>query len=170
MDIPADIPETESGLIPPDELLPEGDDSFLKHETLPGAQVTSFAVAVAAPDGSPVTDAAVLLKSASGKTVSTARHVSDGQYIFETILDGSYTVEITAADGRTVSGAVTLGGGTLAGETAFVLPLPPERSDLGIKAALAAGGVLVIAIIVGSVVGHVRRKKAGRKRTWYRSM
>ena len=169
-DIPGEVPEVDSSLIPPGELLPEGDNDFLKHETLPGAQVTSFAISVTAPDGSTVTDAAVVLRSASGKTVSTARHVADGQYIFETILDGSYTVEIIAADGRTVSGPITLSGGTLSGETAFALEPPAERSELGLLIALAAGGVILVMIIIGSIVGHVRRKKAGRKRTWYRSM
>jgi hypothetical protein len=96
--------------------------------------------------------------------------VADGQYISETILDGSYTVEIAAADGRTVSGAVTLRGGSLTGETAFALPMPSERSALGVKVAVITGGAVAVAVIVGSVVGHVRRKKAGRKRTWYRSM
>ncbi len=169
-DIPTEVPEVGEGLIPPEELIPEPDDDFLNRNTLPGAQVTSFAVGVIAPDGSAVTDAVVLLKSASGKTVSTARHVADGQYIFETVLDGSYTVEVTAADGRTVNGEISLSGGVLKGETTFALTPPEERSDLGVKVAAAAGAVIVLVILISSIVGHVRRKKAGRRRTWYRSM
>ena len=45
-----------------------------------------------------------------------------------------------------------------------------QRSDLGIKAVLAVGGAGAAAGVIGAVVGYIRRKKTGRKQTWYRSM
>lgn len=162
---PEDMPEYD-----PDAMLPGLEGDAAARPNLPGAKVTSFAVTVADENGAPVPDAAVVLKSASGKTVSTARHVTEGQYIFETILDGSYTVEITAPDGRTAAGAVTLKNGAVDGETAFALQPPPQRSDTGIKIALAAGALVVTVIVISSIVSHTRRKKAGRKQTWYRQV
>ena len=162
---PADMPEYD-----PDAMLPGLESGDAARPSLPGAKVTSFAVTVADENGAPVPDAAVVLKSASGKTVSTARHVTEGQYIFETILDGSYTVEITAPDGRTAAGAVALKNGAVDGETAFALQPPPQRSDLGVKIAIGAGGLILLVIVISSIVSAVRRKKAGRKQTWYRQV
>ncbi len=163
-DAPTQQPEYEPGTLLP------GLEGETPKDTIPGTQVASFAVDVSYADGRAAEDASVVLKSQKGKTVSTARHIADGHYIFETILDGSYTVEVSADNVQAASRSVQLAGGTLTGETSFVLEPLPERSDLGIRIAIGAGAVAVLLVVVLSIVGHVRRKKAGRKQTWYRQM
>jgi hypothetical protein len=39
-----------------------------------------------------------------------------------------------------------------------------------VKAARCILKIVAALAVIGAVVGHIRRKKAGRKRTWYRSM
>lgn len=162
---PSDIP-----LPDPDALAPGLEDDGLRRPAMPNTQTTSFTVQVAHPDGSAADDAAVLLKSSSDKIVSNAHFVTDGQYIFENILNGSYTVEVTAADGQVYRQDIQLQSGVLSGDTAFVLQPPQQHGKLGFYLALGAVSLAVLALVAVGVIGRLKRKRSHARRKWYRSM
>lgn len=172
-DLP-EIPEVPDAIDPgalpsPDTLAPG-----LDVPTRPGVaatQTTSFAVQVTDPDGTAVADAAVQLKSGSDKLVSIARLVTDGQYIFENILNGSYTVEVTAADGQVYRSDVQLVGGQLQGETSIVLLPPAQTSGVGLYIAYGGIGLVAAGAATALLVSVCKKKKKKtEKRKWYRSM
>ncbi len=148
----------------PDALAPGLEVEENTHAPGVQTQTTSFAVQVMHQDGTPADDAAVQLKSGKGKTVSTARLVTEGQYIFEHILNGSYTVEVTAADGQVFTQSVQLKNGQLTGSTDFVLTPAPENTQLGLYLALGAVGVVLLGLALTALFGRTRKNDT----QWYR--
>ncbi len=167
-DIPTGTDAPESQPLPPDALAPGLESGPETNAPSVQTQTTSFTVQVVRPDGSAADDAQVVLKSAKGKTVSTARLVTEGQYIFEHILNGSYTVQVTAADGQLFEQPVQLKNGQLSGSTDFVLTPAEKNNDTGIYIALGGCGVVILGLAVTAIAGRRRRKKRPGK--WYTSM
>ncbi len=153
--------------LPPDALAP-GLEPEPEHNS-PSVQTytTSFTVQVRAMDGSVVNDATVQLKSAKGKTVSTARFVTEGQYIFEHILNGSYQVEVMSADGQVSVQTLQVKNGQLTGVVDFVLTPAEEDAQLGLY--LALGGVAVVLLGLACTALFSRTRKDDNTH-WYRSM
>lgn len=163
----------------PDETLPENSDSELPedssqqlpgHAIIPSTQTTSFTVQVTQPDGTAAENAKVLLKSASNKIVSTATLITGGEYMFENILNGSYTVEVTSAKGEVYREKIKLKEGVLSGVTEFVLTPGTQKSQLGTVLALCAAGVVVLAGAGLGLAAYFNRKKHNNRKKWYTSM
>lgn len=166
-----DLPEEEPSDSEPDsDALTPGVEDTEPGSRLPQTQTTSFTVQVRHADGTAADDAVVLLKSGRGKTVSTARLVTDGQYIFENILNGSYTVEVTAEGSQICSQSIQLKNGVLSGETEFLLQPAPTHSELGLYLALGGAALVVLGLLAAVIASHRKKKKPDARKKWYTGM
>lgn len=148
----------------------ENTESDSGRQVLPSTQTTSFTVRVKNTDGTAADDARVLLKSGKNKTVSTANLVTNGEYMFENILNGNYTVEVTSAAGAVYRQKVSLVKGELSGETDFVLDPSASRSGLGTTLAIAAGVVVLAGAGLAWFFSARRKKHPDAHKKWYAKM